>query len=231
MYRQIYFNNKHSFEDFDLYIEHFKINSPTPKIIKETIPFRSGSFDFSSIFNDGERQYSDRTIEITFFYQKRDSKVLYNWFDEIQMWLLNVVESELIIENIRGYFKARVASTTDLNFLRRTGKFKVIFDCAPFKFERYASDIWDEFNFITDVTEFNFFEVVDSKDILIINKGVSIVPDIVCSSDMTITIRNKTFNLKKGTNHIRKLKLKNGENHIKVTGSGTIEFLFIKELL
>ncbi|MFR9071502.1 MAG: hypothetical protein ACLVIU_14160 [Paraclostridium sp.] len=231
MYRQFHFNKQSSFKDFGLYIEKFKINPPNPIIIKETIPFRSGSFDFSGILNDGEREYSDRSIEITLFYQQRDSKVLYNWFDEIQMWLLNTIESELKIDNIRGYFKARVSSITDLNFLRKTGKVKVNFDCYPFKFEEFAEDIWDEFNFITDVTEFNFFEVDNTKEILIINKGVSVVPNIVCSNEMNLTINNKTFNLKQGKNYIRRLKLKNGENHITVSGSGTIEFLFSKELL
>lgn len=41
----------------------------------------------------------------------------------------------------------------------------------------------------------------------------------------------KTFNITSGQSESHEFVLKSGENNLSITGSGTIEFLFYKELI
>lgn len=230
MIREIHINNKSSYKDFNLKIIDMDIQAPTPRKILETVPYLNGSYDFSRIFNYGERVFDNRKIDINFYYLVKDKSILYAIYSDICTWLYSL-NGEFKIDGIRESFKGSVINLTSFKTFSISGKFKAEFECYPFKFENYGLDLWDDFNFESDVTEINSYEINGLKDITLINKGRSISPNISCSSNMTLSINNKTFNLNKGENNIKSLRLKTGENIINIQGTGTINFNFRKEIL
>ena len=229
--RQLHFNNKSSFDDFGLYIEKFYIHAPTPKTFEENIPYVNGSINFDRVINFGERLYNNRNIDITLFYKSTDNIALFNSLSDIQTWLLNTLNSEIVIDGIDGFYVGKVSNISNLELLRRTGKLSLTFNCYPFRLLNYGEDIWDTFNFNLDVTEYTSYTINNSLNIDIVNRGVSVSPTIECSSDMNLIINGINFNLKAGINNIKKLKLKNGVNNIWVNGNGTININFRKELI
>lgn len=230
-YRQLHFNNKSSFDNFGLYIEKFNIHAPTPKTFQENIPYSNGSINFDRVINFGERLYNNRNIDITLFYQRTDSRALFNSLSDIEIWLLNTLNSEIVIDGIDGFFVGKVTNISSIELLRRTGKLNLTFNCYPFRLLDYGKDIWDTFNFNLDVTEYTFYTIKNSLNIEIVNRGLTVSPTIECSSDMTLIMNEITFNLKAGINNIKKLKFKNGSNNILVNGNGTININFRKELM
>lgn len=230
--RQMLFNSKKSFEDFGLYIESFKIGKPVPKNFTVTVPYMNGSLDFSKALNDKRRIYSTRQIEVTFFFNEVDNISLFEKYDLISMWLLSPFESKLQFEGIRGYFIGKVTHIDEMKSVKRILKLKVNFECQAFKYLEFGEDIWDDFNFNLDVTEYSFYNITEvGQKILLVNQGLTIPPKIICSTDLNITVNGSNFNLKKGENYIKKLILLNGENEIQANSIGTIQFEFRKELL
>ena len=93
-------------------------------------------------------------------------------------------------------------------------------------------DIWDEFNFELDVTQFVVFNVQGIEAIELYNVGtVSSNPIVVCSSNMIIEKDGITYNFKAGENESWNFKLNKGLNKMKVKGTGKVEFKWFKEVL
>ena len=62
-----------------------------------------------------------------------------------------------------------------------TESIEVTFDCHPFRKSdlEEGHDIWDEFNFETDVAQDVSFDVIGSKEITIINAGSTAITPII----------------------------------------------------
>ena len=48
---------------------------------------------------------------------------------------------------------------------------------------------------------------------------------------MKVELGNKVFEIKQGVTESKKFNLKKGENKLTVTGNGTIEFIWYKEVI
>src|SRR5699024_8424497 len=110
----------------------------------------------------------------------------------------------------------------------------VEFDCYPFKISKLSEghDIWDEFNFELDIAQIVKHEVSGTKEIVLYNVGTpSVVPTIIASSEFTIEKDTVSVTVPSGTSKSNLIRLQSGENKLKVTGNGTIEFDFYKELI
>lgn len=207
------------------------IGSAKPIIIKESIPFMNGSFDFSKI--SGNYNYDDRIIDLQ--YTVMDEKLAYvnNIYNYLQTLFLENSTVRVKFEDIRGFWIGEVTNFSDFEEINYLGKFNIKINAKPFRYsdDMFGDDIWDSFNFEFDVTEIKNYKVENSLSFKLTNVGVSISPIINVDSGMEININNKKFYLKKGVNKIRRLRLKNGTNQIYVTGNGSIEFIYRKELL
>lgn len=218
-------------ENQGLILNSRNISPAKPIIIKESIPFRSGSFNFSRV--TGDYNYEDREIDLE--YTVMDDKLAYvnNIYNYLQTLLLENPTVKVKFDDIRGFWTGEVTSFSDFEEMNYLGRFTIKIDATPWRYsdDMFGDDIWDDFNFEFDVTEIKTHEVNGSSTIIITNNGTSISPSITCSADMTFSINGKTFNLKKGENNIRRLKLRNGQNKVTITGTGTLDFNFRKELL
>lgn len=224
-------NGKHT-NDFGLILLERSISPPAKKKIKETVPFMNGSYDFSELY--GEHCYDERTITYKFDVSDiANQRLEYKIFD-LQSWLLSEGEVKLYDDDFIGtYFKAECIDVT--------GKTEDWFGEVTFKFTAYpfrfsenneGSDIWDTFNFETDVAQEVKYIVSGSKEITLYNNGfIKAYPTIICDNNMQLIKDNITYNISSGVSKGYNFALKKGENKITINGTGSIEFIFKKEVI
>ena len=231
----ITFNGKHSYKDFGIIIEEKKILPPPKVKIKETVPFMSGTYDFSTIGTNGEQVYSEREIQIKFGLTTHQKQRLYILYSRVLEWLQDTGRQKLIFDDIPDfYFLAEVEAASDFEEVIAFGNLTVKFVAQPFKIgvsEEGNNQLWDPFNFEMDAMQDTEFDVSGSKIINIINVGRSACPVINTNAAMSITLGGKTYNVVVGDNNIYDLKLQPGDNSIAITGTGHIKFIFRKEVL
>lgn len=222
----IQFNNLISSE-LGLVVNDVQISQPNPILITESIPYSNEYFDFSS--SVGTTKYEQREIIIKFSFFSFNRQFINIKNREVATWLYSANKSKLKIDFIQGYFNARVTNILN-EHSEGYNYITVTFIADPFIIcDAFGADIWDNFNFITDVTENNVFNVTTNRNIELINTGIPVSPKIITSSSMKIRFEGTIFSLKMGINNIPYLYLKNGLNSIEVIeGSGTLEFIFNK---
>ncbi|WP_052263170.1 distal tail protein Dit [Clostridium tyrobutyricum] len=232
------FNGKHSYKDFNVWLQEKKIQPPAKVKIKETIPFMNGTYDFSSVGSNGEPVYGERQIQVKLGLRTRNKKELYTVYQLILQWLEDTGRQELLFDNIPGfYFTAEVESAPSFEEALMLGNLIITFTAQPFKISTsyMGDDIWDTFNFLTDYTQYtNTFEITNPfTTVIMYNNGRSVTPVINCSSPMTLRVNgeDKEYNLNAGDNKVWGLKLKNGKNELIFAGNGTAKILFRWEVL
>lgn len=230
------YNGKHSWNDFHITVAEKKILPPSKVKIKESVPFMNGSYDFSTIGSGGEPIFSEREIDVKFTFPTHSKIKLQAKYDEVLEWLQDTSsKQQLIFDDMPDYyFWAEIEAAGDFEEVLTFGNLTVKFVAQPFKTgvsEEGTDQLWDSFNFETDVMQDTEFDVSGSKDIIIINVGRNVYPVINASTAMSITLNNKTYNIVTGDNNIYGFKLQPGGNSISITGTGHIKFIFRKQVL
>lgn len=235
MIGQIEFNNLKSFDDFQLKIISVEISYPTPKTIKESVPFQNGEYDFTELY--GEIAYNNRSVKVVFEYDgfKAATRTrLSSFYTKVINWLFNSGENKLIIDYEVGFFKGRVDSVSSIEVLSGTGEITVEFDCYPFRiYKQFEGNIlWDDFNFELDYMQQTKFDIKGSKTVNIINPSSKrITPKVICSSNFDIVKDGTTYKFNAGTTNDWRFTLDKGNNNLTLNGTGNIEFVFRKEVL
>ena len=228
-----------NFNGFDttknnMYMTYRHASTPPTKEIIENLPFMQGAHDFSNIL--GERIYENRLIEYGFTLLEYD----YNKRKHIQTYLQNQLMNSHIarLEDTHDsdYYYLGKCTTVVVDDDHVDGKLvvSITFDCYPFKVSKLKEghDIWDEFNFELDKAQIPAFELSGSREVTLYNAGASsVVPTVKTSGEFTIEIDTISVSVSAGTHKSELIRLRKGENKIKLTGNGTIEFDFYKELI
>jgi len=225
----ITFNNKHSFSDFNLILNIKEISTPSKKKVKESIAGMNSTYDFSTVASGGEIVYNQRGLKYNFTLLCSSKAQLHLQLSEIFQWAQDTPQSQLIDDTIKDYyFMAELEDDITINEENDTAEITFNFIAEPFKtsINLEGNDIWDTFNFNEDVFQDVAYTVNGSKTITIINTGRLISPVINVTSNMTITINSKTFNLVSGNNSLYGLKLLSGSNSLYVVGNGSINFIY-----
>lgn len=113
-YRQITFGAYSSFDDFGVYIgsevdTDTKIERAKPRTLRETIPFMSGSYNFSRL--GGKIVYNDRVIRYTFIVSGISRADVEAKIIALDGWLGDVTETELIDTDFPGWKFINVSYT------------------------------------------------------------------------------------------------------------------------
>ncbi len=227
----ITFNGKHSFNDFGLYVEEKSILAPPKRKILSTVPFMNGYYDFSTIGSNGEQVYDMRNIIVKLALLTPTRQGLYVLYSQVLEWLLDVGQSQLIFDFMPDfYFLAEAQGVPTWDEFVDNGDLEVTFICNPFKYgiNLEGNDIWDTFNFETDISQTVEFDVVGTKTVTIYNANRFVTPTINCTTAMSIILGGINYNLVIGDNVTYGLKLLNGANTIIINGTGHIKFLFRK---
>jgi predicted phage tail component-like protein len=230
------FNNKHIYKDLDfkIYMHTKSIQPPSKKKIKETVPFMNGSYDFSTVGTNGELTYEERAITIELGLVGNSKEELYSIYSKTLQWLVDSGPSQLIFDDIQEYyFLAEVEDVGSFEEIMEFGKLTVTFKTEPFKkgMDLEGSNLWDTFNFETDIMQTTTFNVTGSMTVTIVNPGRIITPQVIVSANMSCLLGTYTASFTTTKDKDYKFRLQPGENVIKITGTGSIEFRFRKEVL
>ncbi|MDN6290233.1 MAG: phage tail family protein [Tetragenococcus koreensis] len=234
----ITFLGKHSYKDFGFTLAPGKsIGNPEKEKMKVKPAFSNVEYDFSRIY--GSQPYSTRSLKYPFNVfstgvkskQKMNSKrtQLINWLSNSNG------KQKLYDDAFPGYyFLAEVEDGVDFDEDYESGVITATFTAYPFMIadNPEGDAIWDTFNFELDVMQNIEYIIEGTRTITLINAGTpNVFPDIESTGNMTIDLNGRSYTVDTGMTKNARLPLNNGENHLTITGNGTIKFTFNKELI
>ena len=213
------------FNDKKIIVNSIFVRPAKPVVITEQLPFSNITYDFSKMA--GEYNYYPSSVYVKITYGSNIEKSLYRKI--ISSVISNISSQDIKIPMENGaYYKGVYIGCSDIETKGEVvGITELQFRCEPFKISevKYGEELWDTFCFETDNLGINSYTVNPNSTIEIINPGMYVNAVITVSSQLKVSTNNKEITLKAKTNNI--LKLKNGENIIKVLeGSGSLKIDF-----
>ncbi|MGL4761124.1 MAG: hypothetical protein ACRCWG_06645 [Sarcina sp.] len=206
--KYITFNGHTSLEQ-GLIINTIDIESPKPRIITETVPFHTGVYDFSTVVT-GVQTYDNRKITIKFSFKKFGYNQELTYFN-LSTWLLSSNIDNLVFSHIPGTIRGKCIEIGKLNKSLFGGTFTATFSCDPFfSYGSYGNQIWDTFDFNTDISQVNEWTININDSISLINEYMPVSPEIIASDNTTILLNEKQYILEKGSNKLFGFILVNG---------------------
>lgn len=220
------------FMDFNSKIEKLYLMSreaPTPKEkeVLKNLPYQQGVLDFSSLL--GDRSFENREITYEFLYLETDGKRIATLETNLKKRLMQHGRNPIFDSHDPKYYwlgKCKsVTAEKDSGFQRL--KVTIVFDCYPYMIRRtnYFDDYWDTFDFNDDIAIYTKYVIKGSLDFPFYNaSSVSVRPDIIVDSRMTITINDgDPVTISPGDKKDYYLSLRTGNNVIHVEGNGILQ--------
>lgn len=212
----IKFGELHSFNDLNLILSACEITPATPKETYIELPGGDGSLDFTEVH--GEVKYNDReACKFTFTMNPSDGLSDEDWENkkkEVSNKLNGKYFEKIILDSDPGYYYQGRCRMEEYASDRRIRKIVVSARLKPYKYKK-------------DITEKTFTLSSTAKTVTLINSRKTAVPEITCSADnQKIVFGSVTKTLSKGTHKVLDIQLVEGDNSIKISGSGTMKFIY-----
>lgn len=199
------------------------VQPPVPKTIYQDVPGADGSLDLSTAIA-GRIIYERRVITLNFGcgypmdkWPEVFSEILRNFHGR---------EGKLIFDDDPMYYYAGRMTVSEYSRARTLGTFTISVNADPYKYELTASDedwLWDSFSFEKGVIrDYKELEVSGSLSLNVPGTQRWVIPEITVSATMTVSYGGKDYELKQGTNKIYDIVIKEGENMLMFTGTGTV---------
>lgn len=214
------FGDKHSFDDFGIYLTSKTINPPEPQTNTISVPLRDGSIDLTeSLTNDVK--YNDRKINMTF-------SVIHpmeQWSDkvsEIENYLHGKRMKVVFDDDQNFYYMGRL-KVNEWSSQKSIGKLVIECIADPYKYDVQDDWLWDPFDFENDcISESENITVSGSTSVVIVGKRKKTHPTITTSAAMSVSYNGITYNLTEGINKLYEMILDEGENTLTFNGSGSV---------
>lgn len=214
------FGDKHSFDDFGIYLTSKTINPPEPQTNTISVPLRDGSIDLTeSLTNDVK--YNDRKINMTF-------SVIHpmeQWSDkvsEIENYLHGKRMKVVFDDDQNFYYMGRL-KVNEWSSQKSIGKLVIECIADPYKYDVQGDWLWDPFDFENDcISESENIIVSGSTSVVIVGKRKKTYPTITASAAMSVSYNGTTYNLTEGINKLYEMILDEGENTLTFNGSGSV---------
>lgn len=223
------------FERWGINVKERDIGKPNKKKGGlDSVAHSSIVYDFSELY--GGASYEERVLRYTLNIIGPNKTRTSTQFLETEFnnFIFSKSQFRLIDEVFPGYyFLAEVRRGTDFSPILTVGELSVTFDCYAFKIKeaREGSPYWDDYT-ILDRYQETKFKIEESQTIQLYNDGSNyVVPTVVTSSDFQVTLNGVTYPFSEGSTKNDIFTLSEGLNILTVTGNGTIEFRFHKELI
>lgn len=211
MYKGIYFDDIHSFYDLNLILAPFVPVPATAKTNYIEITGGDGSLDLSEAL--GEIKYKARDFTFTFTINPLDAMT----FDEKVSQVSNALNGKrfkITLDRDPDYYWEGRCTVDKYAQNAKIGQITVKAKVEPYKFKQTETIV--SFDLTSEETE-----------IVLKNSKKSVVPEITCTNDgATVTFGDVDVTLSVGTHKILDIYLKEGNNILKVLGSGTITFKY-----
>ncbi|MGV3051483.1 hypothetical protein [Streptococcus hyovaginalis] len=221
-------------QSWGMYLHNRYSPSPEEKEVIEDIPFMQGVLDFSMVL--GERIFTNREIEYEFKLANTEYEERKTVERKLKEVLMMPGKNRLYDTHDNNYYWLGKCKSVHVKHdpIKRNFIATITFDCYPFMFtlKEYFDDVWDTFDFDTDVAGFTRYVVDGVKDIILINtSSVTVGPEITTSDDMTITSDGQSYYYRGGSSVDLSFGLKPGINHITIKGNGIVKFRWSAEVM
>ena len=221
-------------DDLGLAITTRTLPSPEEQSITDSIPYKQGIADFSAI--DGERFFNNREITYTALYKGNAQNRL-----RVEMLLKKAIMASdyaPLKDNFdpkNTYWKAKCSSiSTSYNEGELYISVEIVFSAYPYLIWSVSEGdgVWDTFNFDYDVSQQTSFDVDGADVVCLINNGSdSLYPKIIVTGDITVSCDGYSAEFTTGAYTNTQIRLSEGINSVSLSGSGTVEFVFNKEVM
>lgn len=222
------FGDKHSYDDFGLYLSSRVYVSP-PAVKKHTLSIEgaNGNIDLSDLLT-GDVFYENRTITCNFIVVgDRDT-----WSEKYSA-LLNYLHGQpmrIILDDDPKFFYYGRVSVNKWQSSKVTATIAIDCDVEAYKYDINSSTDeweWDTFDFDNDfINECADIPISGSTEVVVIGRRMRVVPTIVSDADMTVTYSGITYNIAAGENKVYDIAIVEGVNTLIFDGTGTISIEF-----
>lgn len=211
MYKGIYFDDVHSFYDLNLILAPFVPTPAEPKTNYIDITGGDGSLDLTEGL--GEVRYKDRNFEFTFSVNPSDKMTFDEKVSQVSN-ALNGKKCKITLDRDPEYYWEGRCTVNKYAQNKALKQISVKATVRPYKLKQ-------------NQTVASFELATAEKEITLKNGRKSVVPEITCTNDnVTVVFGNITETLSAGTHKVLDIYLKEGNNNLKVLGSGTITFTY-----
>lgn len=207
----IYFDDIHSFYDLDLFLNRNGVEIPPaqPKTNFVDIVGGNGSHDLTEVH--GEVKFYDRSCKFTFTMNPASNMT----FEEKKTQVSNALNGKtckITLDKDEDYYYKGRCAVNEFMQDRRLMQFVVTATVHPYKYKQ-------------NETVMKFALSDEQKTVNIKNGRKTVVPEITCTDDNTMIVVGQTsYSLTAGTHKILDIQFKEGNNQLKLSGTGTITF-------
>lgn len=212
--------DKHSYSDFGILMSSKVISPPEPKINKVSIPLRDGSIDLTESLTD-DVKFEERKITIT-------CKVI----DPIEQWNSKVSEisnylhgktKKIVFDDDAEFYYIGRLKVNEWTSNKNIGTLVIEGTVDPYKYDVNGDWLWDSFDFENGcINEPEEVRVSGTASVVVVGRRKQTYPTITASAAMTVQFEGVTYNLAEGVNKIYDIIIKEGENMLTFTGTGTV---------
>lgn len=178
-----------------------KIAMPSVKSNYVEIDGRDGAIDFTDYF--GNVRYNNRTITCDFVSKDR---TIDKWQEIANKW--HGKKGNISFSDDLDYHFVGRINLDVWNCNKSTGSFKATIVCDPYRYK----------NTLTTITKAN------NQTITLVNGAMPTVPKVKVTGTTTLTYGDYSVSISAGEWILPSLELKQGENQITLSGSGTVTF-------
>ena len=204
------FGGKHSYYEWGLILSSKEIQSPKPKVNYIEVEGSDGAgLDLTEFF--GDVKFNNRTLSFTF--TKMD--IVLDGFLALYSLVQNTIHGKkmqvILDDDPMNYYFGRV-TINEWKSDKKKGIIVIEVDAEPYKYNLYESEV---------------MQMVSGTDTIVLpNSRKRVVPTITTNAQFTIAFGNYSGVFSAGTFRIPELELIEGDNLVKVTGTGTITFTY-----
>lgn len=208
------FGNYHSFDDFSLILAQKIIGTPEPKTEEIDIPGGDGVLDLTEFF--GDVKYNNRELSFEFSTIVPQSEFM-DLFSRVQNALHGQKMQIVLDDNPNWYYMGRIR-VSEWKAEKAVGKLTIDCDCEPYKYRMTETVVSKAMGGGTST-------------VILVNGRKRVIPTITTDAETTISFGDYSGTFNAGTFVIPELELVEGENAVKVRGTGTVSFSYREGVL
>lgn len=205
------FNELHSYDNLNLILAPFVPTPATVKTVYIDIAGGNGTLDLTEAH--GEVKYNDREFAFTFTVKPSESKTFDEKVTEISN-ALNGKKCKITLDRDAAYYWEGRCFVDQYLQDRNLKQIVIKATVKPYKLKQQETTV----SFDLSSTE---------KEVIVMNGRKSAIPRIICTDDNTnVTFGATTYTLNAGEYRTLDICFVEGENHLKLSGAGTITFVY-----
>lgn len=203
------FGGLHSYYEWGLILSSKEIKAPKPKTKEIEIEGSDGVLDYTEYF--GGVKYENRSLSFVFSKMNIVPDGFLALFSVVQNALHGQKMQVILDDDPAHYYYGRVL-VNEWKSNKRVGEIVIEVDAEPYKYKVAETMISQD--------------VTGAAEIVLTNSKMPVVPEITTTAAMTIAFDGFTAAVQAGTFRLPELQLKEGQNRVSVTGTGTISFAY-----